>query len=440
MSYRRCVNNTVYLHADQSICNIGLHVGSVCMGATVWIEEGSAHVATVITTVILCLIPLGLYQLTSLGGHPLTHWINALSPAWAPWLIHSRFFSIPKGEFQACIGLTLCWAIFFFALAGAWSRAAWEREMGKEKHFTRLRSFLALSCLHSKGTSNKLSLLKKNPCLWLSLRNKNSVQLGWITFFVITIIIALCFLVLPRSWRSGALPLIGASINLFALEWLVHYEAAKRMGSERHSQTLESILTTPLTIEEIVDGNIRALTMQFHPLFAATIGFNLVLLIIALFSRSWTPAALFDLLLIWGLLLFWGAWRARTHAFDDLIKPMWISFCTGSPTYGIHRSMWTAYNLFFQFINCLNLVMIGIKEFPSGHLMEIIIISIIALVVLCCLIYKKECYKDTSSYKLRMMFLRDFRQIVSTPLPNPNDPNLKKWDFTKGPLQFGTDQ
>ena len=106
-------------------------------------------------------------------------------------------------------------------------------------------------------------LLDRNPVLWLASRNRLKIRILWGA-------VGLALIVwMGWRWQTGPAGDTWSSTFLIALfvqaplKWLVASEASQRWTQERQTGALELLLTTPLSVAEILRGHWLSLGRMF---------------------------------------------------------------------------------------------------------------------------------------------------------------------------------
>lgn len=131
--------------------------------------------------------------------------------------------------------------------------------------------------------------LEVNPVTWLGLRHWFNLYSGWVFVGIVV-----------TAWILLRVHLGRDAYSLEAATWIILVlfigpklamtgEAGLVFSRDIRSGAMELILTTPLRIEEIVHGQLRALRCQFVPPALAGAGFSLVLLLLALLFGDVPP-------------------------------------------------------------------------------------------------------------------------------------------------------
>jgi ABC-type transport system involved in multi-copper enzyme maturation permease subunit len=212
------------------------------------------------------------------GGPPLVGWIDAAKHAVLPsnpaWLLSSAVYpalltadkpyKASPAYFWSAVATTHLLGWFFLALASGLVRRAWqdkaatglgarwrERQRGWQFGHGPARSVL------------RARWLEINPIFWLVARDRLKPLFPYATLFVT----ALAWLALYLKFRSDLTDptvyfLIAYGVHTLFKLW-VAIEACRPLAEERRNGTLEVMLSTPLSIDEILAGELLALKRQF---------------------------------------------------------------------------------------------------------------------------------------------------------------------------------
>src|SRR5262249_18453958 len=128
------------------------------------------------------------------------------------------------------------------------------------------------------------------PYLWLASRDQKSRGVLWASFAALCVLWC-CFL-LAALKGSGSIPaFIACLFTSYGLHQLfksvVAAEATRQLSADRQSGALELLLVTPLTEEEIIEGQKAALTARFAGWSGILLALNTCLcLAVVLFRRE----------------------------------------------------------------------------------------------------------------------------------------------------------
>ncbi len=124
-------------------------------------------------------------------------------------------------------------------------------------------------------------LLEQNPYLWLEARARMRPALVWAVFAVVGCLWLAGLAKQGRDWLDPFICFLTCGVlNLVLKVWLA-VESGRQLAEDRHAGTLEALLSTPLTVREILKGQFLALQRQFLGPLAVTLAAFLV-------SLPWT--------------------------------------------------------------------------------------------------------------------------------------------------------
>ena len=106
-------------------------------------------------------------------------------------------------------------------------------------------------------------LLELNPFYWLAARHRTKPVAVWAFLGLVAFIWSLGLIFNPHDWKQGEAYLFTAAIVHTVLKFWVVTEACRRFSLDRQSGALELLLSTPITVKEIVRGQWMALERQF---------------------------------------------------------------------------------------------------------------------------------------------------------------------------------
>jgi hypothetical protein len=133
-------------------------------------------------------------------------------------------------------------------------------------------------------------LLEQNPYLWLASREQQSRRHAWALFAALCGL-WWCFLIAALK-GSGSIPaFIVCLFTSYTLHQLfksvVAAEATRQLSADRQSGALELLLVTPLTEDQIIEGQKAALTVRFAGWSGTLLALNTCLcLAVVLFRRE----------------------------------------------------------------------------------------------------------------------------------------------------------
>lgn len=162
-------------------------------------------------------------------------------------------------------------------------------------------------------------LLEINPFYWVAARDRSRAILIWM-FLVIS---GLLWLWAWHTWRQDWLDtptyIFTGLVLHSVLKWAVASEAAWRLCQDRHSGVLELLLVSPLSVGQIVRGQLRALVRQFAGPAALVLAVDALLLLVERGDEEWVLVWLVGMsvlvadLVTLSLLGMWLGLTRRSH-------------------------------------------------------------------------------------------------------------------------------
>jgi ABC-type transport system involved in cytochrome c biogenesis permease component len=155
-------------------------------------------------------------------------------------------------------------------------------------------------------------LLDLNPMYWLSARDRLK-EFGVLAFLGLGAIIwTLGLLLKPQHWRNEEAYVLTAIIAHTVLKMWAGTEACRRFGADRQSGALELLLSTPLSVKEIVRGQLMALERQFLLPICAVLLADFVFLLSQRHDSTWVTVWIAGMIMFiadMGTLSWLGMWR-----------------------------------------------------------------------------------------------------------------------------------
>jgi ABC-type Na+ efflux pump permease subunit len=244
------------------------------------------------------------------------------------------------------------------------------------------------------------------------------------------------------GWRARGMPWLNpraafaSSIVLhLCFNWILAYAAGKRLAQERQSGGFEVLLTTPLDPVAIVDGQCKALLVQFRSVWLTVFVFDVVLCGSGFAAPGWSAAVAGIYLAAWCVLVaFWFAKHLETAS-----QAMWISAWTGRPAYAAiqaikpthlrphmpppHHPAYAAIQAIKPTVGILVWVWLvsatrGLSRRPTNALAAVFVLALSSAVFAS---FRKR-------RVLREKLARELRLIACAPIPARGDKRFRKWD------------
>jgi len=380
-------------------------------------EGGQAQITAVLVTALLSLAtPLARWSTpTGPGTYALSREWLTLSPAYPPYLVFKNFAGGSPQLFwigscftlvyslsallAAAVVLQYTWRETPETLAPQGWRARWQRRgRGTEAWQQRLR----------------VQWMTRNPFCWLAARDRRPALFAQAFLGIAMLLWLAGWAASGARWLKPA-NAFGCSIVLhICFNWILAYTAGRRLAEERQTGGFEVLLTVPLEPSAIVEGQCRALLVQFRTGWLTAFMLDAVLCVGGLTVPGWEVLGVVIYLLGWGILsAYWFARHLETAS-----RAMWISTWTGRPAYAALKSMkltfWIPFWLWFMSRRALGPPLLA----PVPAL----------VVILPAVLYFGAFLSFARRRSLREKLARELRLIACAPIPARGDKRFKHWD------------
>jgi hypothetical protein len=180
----------------------------------------------------------------------------------------------------------------FLALASVITPRAWQQQAGTRSRWQERAEQAAYGKNPSRRACFRKHALDINPFFWLAGRARGKVLnvyaiiallFGWVLFDIV---------ISPKGWDPSTTFLLPVFVSAFLLKIWLAFEACRRFIDDRRSGALELLLSTPLTVENILAGQWRASRRQFLGPTVAVLLFDALLLCLAVQTRVSSGAQL----------------------------------------------------------------------------------------------------------------------------------------------------
>jgi hypothetical protein len=354
-------------------------------------------------------------------------WLS-LNPATAPWIL----FDSPRNDTELYyVSLSLLFsallAILFFSATVFLLGTIWQDQVSgvQPLPFSRfLASFRNWQCRRVRH------VLEVNPYLWLIQRDQRPALLTWSIF----VALALIWLAGLAYWRGAWLIPLNFWVTLVLLGLIVRamteYLGARQIGLDRFNGSLELLITSPLTVADIVAAQHAAIRNYIRPLYIFLAALHLLFFLLGLLFFAIPPGALTNYILISALVALFGPWLN----FQGYWVAFWISLNTGRPLFALTKNLWQGTNRFsFFWIFILVFKIDRLPSAPTGSLGETIVVGAIIVAFLLWYIFYLTCWTTdwNRSQKTRNLILAHLHNIAAHPIPDINDDHVKSWDPSK---------
>jgi hypothetical protein len=413
------------------------------LASTLTEDDSTAVVIALVLGTVICGLPPAIYSAQSAfsSGQSSVWWLR-LGPAYAPWSIWTSTGRVVQADVWTNFGVTLGWSVLCLVAAAIVLKRLWREREGNDpgsmwgERWQRWvhgdsdsRKRLAAEWLDAKPAHGRHPFRAGNPFVWLAARDRRPATLAWLVIGGIAGAWLLGWAVWPARWPSVPNFFLTATLLLTSLAWITRHTAAKALADARHDGAYELLLTTPLQPSDIVGGELEALGRHFRSVGRCVLGLNTLMMLAGLALHPWSPRALFVYLVVWVWLL-WGSWRLSCN-WRPCLLAMWAGLNSGRPALAVWRALgrpgwwwwlmlwdvWIFRGMFPKFL-----------AFPSGSKTEMIYASIAAILFLF-ILFAQSFGCNMESAKRERRLVAEFREIVREPLPDPDDPRFKNWDY-----------
>jgi len=145
---------------------------------------------------------------------------------------------------------------------------------------SRSRRFLRWLFAGSTEARLKLrrALLELNPFYWLTSRDRSKAGLVWCLLMAGAAVWVWGLAKYPNTWKEEGVFIFSAMLTHGILKIWLATEATRQLGMDRRSGALELLLSTPITVPQIIRGQLLSLWKQFGPPSAVVILTDLIFL------------------------------------------------------------------------------------------------------------------------------------------------------------------
>ena len=226
--------------------------------------------------------------LASLNGPAeLAPWFSQASPGYACGRIGSAAYGAAPGAFWFSTAVTHALGWFFFVLSCRVLPRVWQDRPATGK-WLRWREWCRRMLMGDAESrrSFRQALLDVNPLYWLASRERRMVWYPWILLVSVgAIIVFACVTMRVQSVEIWPLLFVSFFMNWFIKHWALNI-ACSAFSRDRDNGALELLLSTPMRVEEVLQGYRRAMNRQFLAPIATVVVVELVLLILAFIAAA----------------------------------------------------------------------------------------------------------------------------------------------------------
>jgi len=241
------------------------------LSAGIWVSTMSRHprkaMAATLALVLLThagMPAIGAWQAHRFGSGAAAEAYLLPSVGYAFYLAFDAPFAAHPGQYLKSMSAIHGLSWMLLALASIFVRHSWQDKpdgvlrAGWRRRWQRWCYGTATS-----RSTYRARLLNINPCFWLGARQRLKPAVVW-TFLGL----AGCFwfwaaLKWRRSWLDEATYMLTALFLHGMLKFWITSEACQRFGPDHRAGALELVLSTPMSVREILRGQMLALRRQF---------------------------------------------------------------------------------------------------------------------------------------------------------------------------------
>ena len=220
----------------------------------------------------------------------------------SPWAMFLLAFETPAGPhwgqfLGACLfAQGMSWSLLFWA---SWlTPRSWqeERQAGLRSHQRRDSELAGRFAARARA-------LASNPVVWLAGRDTRRKGI-WLSLLFATALLLLATRGFGQPYAAFLVIICLHPIIKFWIAW----EAGRRFADDRRDGTLELLLSTPLSVTEILQGQVASLRRQFRGPVLAVLVLDALLIGYAVVSAKWAGRAEFVIVMaaVMGMLLAEG--------------------------------------------------------------------------------------------------------------------------------------
>jgi hypothetical protein len=418
--------------ATQFVCALAFLVNALLfcvaiglLASVVHRDGGQAQLTAMVLAAVLSLATPALRWIGALasGMTGLGQGWLTLSPAYAPYLVFTGFAGSSPRLFWIGSGVTLGYSLIALLLAALILQHTWRdgpEVLAPKGWRERWRRWARGSQAWQRRL--RAQLLPQHPFCWLAARDRRPVLVAKVFVAMVAALWLGGWTTWGKTWLTVGNVFVSCIILHSGLIWILAYAAAKPLAEERLNSGFEVLLTTPLAVEEIVEGQQNALLVQFKGVLIATLVADALLCAAGLAMLPGNVLAMTTYVLAWGLLLMLSH-HLRT---ETTSKAMWISAWTGRPAYAAQQAMWpvlwpAVYVTFFA-----RGALAGFRQMPGFLFAAILILFLLAVFA-----WLKSLLFPTASKARPFLFYKlitELRDIACAPIPARGDKRFRRWD------------
>ncbi len=388
--------------------------------SSIFDDESAARLfAEFLLIVVACggLILNGINKL--LAGVPLDPRWLVLWPANAPAELFYNMGRISGGHLHWTNLATLVLSGLFLLVGGIILRNSWQSETFGARRGGLFGRFREWSLARQRKLSRWL-WLEEWPYAWLAGRSPDAFVPSWLVLAGVLVLWLIGLWKWGGFWMAPMNFWVTGLVLSVTVKWTLHYSAARQVAEDRGSGSLELLLTSGLTPQEIIEGQERLLKRSARPILYAVAAMFAVFILLGALDRNWNVYAWCTYFLGWVSIACLGPWMNLQGVWTT----WWITLNTGRPAFALQKYLWQGGGILSAVVQAI-LNANKLTKIPYGTEFELLMAGLIAGVLLAFAVAARG---STKKQEHREKILTDMREIAAEPVPDPNDPRLKSWN------------
>jgi ABC-type transport system involved in multi-copper enzyme maturation permease subunit len=230
----------------------------------------ASGVAIIILLLFCVAIPLLVFTLNKFffGFYAITHVLQYFTPVYAHQLATGSLGGLQFGYFWATLAVNAGISLALLAAASWITPRTWQQGAKEPllKRLTERHAAWTLRTIRSRSILGR-RMLDGNPYEWLAARKLSAAKSAW-SFIVMIVLLAtaliLNFIRHNETYAVFITVCVPAAYLLqMSMKVRVGGHAADRLTQDRDSNAIELILTTPMTLSQMIQGEFSALRRHF---------------------------------------------------------------------------------------------------------------------------------------------------------------------------------
>lgn len=297
---------------------VGMFASAVCRD-----ERKALSLAVGISLLILGATPL-IELFLNIADHQratTTAWFLP-SPAFACFTAFGSRIGFKPSDFWTPVLMTHGYAWIFLVLASSIVPRSWQDKAATNPmQFRGLWRYLFKTNFKTEA-ARRARLLEINPFLWLAARDPLKTIFLWAVIFILSALWVWVAATWPKDWMSVPSYIFAAVLLHTVLKFWLASEACYRFVEDRKNSALELLLSTPISVQEILRGQRLALYRQFAGPALYILAVDCLFLILGLAEGDINRG---EEITFWVMLWIAGA----TIFVMDLFALSWVSMWVG---------------------------------------------------------------------------------------------------------------